>query len=291
MLRQRTVPTLGLVALAGCVSTVRPLDPEPVASAAPWLGRWDQAQERLDATGERAVELSFFEGMHMQIGALRASGRLPPPAEAAAEVLVVTEGQGILEAGGQRVPLDPGCLVFLPKGARGALLGDARAPVYALVARRPRAPVGGAVRVLRSEEAFPRDVVAAPGGNAARVLAELPGAFTARLLGVSGVVDRHLHRRHDELWFVISGWGTLGVGNEGTARNFISQPLRERSLVYLPPLHPHSFADEGGRTILLALDAPPLPRLEEDTVAVPTREKANNGRPAFPEQVAPRPPR
>ena len=70
---------------------------------------------------------------------------------------------------------------------------------------------------------------------------------------------------------MLSGWGTLGLGAEGSARHFISHPLRDHAMVFIPIRAPHSYANEAEKTLLLSVHAPALLPDDSDTYRLDNR--------------------
>ena len=267
----RLLALLPLLLSVACVSAERP---DYAESGLPqrddYLARWEQVSAKLLEGGHLSVERELHSGPHMRLHAIYVKSRLEAPVAPAPEVLIVVEGQGLLEAGAERFALEPGNVALLPRGSRGVIYGDETSPLVALVVRGKQG-LGGTPQVLGEAEVFPREVIEPRKGNALRVIGSLPGAFTVRTVGVSGVIERHVHLEHDELVFVINGWGTLGMGREGEGRNFIAHPLRERSVVHMPARIPHEYADTSGRTLAISIYAPELADPKTDTYPIKQR--------------------
>lgn len=125
------------------------------------VGHWSilaaSATDALDTPGPDGrtpefVDAPLARGDDLEVSLIAARGRIPAPARAADEVLIVVQGPfaddrpcGVLHVTGRPHELSPGTVALLPAGARGAL-EPARGgkPLLAIVARTLRRPAPGA---------------------------------------------------------------------------------------------------------------------------------------------------
>ena len=227
-----------------------PVLPTKVNDYRSWLQSWRQVQDDLAAEEARTVGASFHKGKQLQVQAVKVGDRLPAPETPASEVLIVIEGSGALElSDGSLRLLSPGCVALLPAGARKSLsVADGQLQALML---RSLLPGTGEVQILDADEILPLRLVESKGGTQVHQVGELPGALSVHTVSIGGLREREVHLDREEFLLVISGWGTLGLGAEGSARYFGSQPLRENGMVFIPAGAPHSYRNESEKTLLL----------------------------------------
>lgn len=246
-----------------------------------------QALEEQAAAGDAAgfVEAPLTTADHMEVGLLVTRGRVPPPARPADEVLVVIELDGVelqgdrpcgaLMVEGRSRPIAPGTIAVLPAGARGALeLAPAArgGTLYVLVVRAVgAAPARAGGRAWLSDigaldlEAAPRDPptaepslvrVAGLGDRlGVHVLALTRHQTTdaaRRQVVVEQLVPTQARPRHDEALLVLTGEGSVGLGDGG-------HRVQAGSLVLVParlPFHmTHDSPPPGLRALVISVPA------------------------------------
>ncbi|MCO5165165.1 MAG: cupin domain-containing protein [Planctomycetes bacterium] len=258
------------------------------------VGQWSflasSARQALDAQeGGRPgyVEASLTRADHLEVALLATRGRVPPPARPADEVLVVIELEGATVADdrpvaalmveGRPQPLSAGTIAVLPSGARGAL---ELAPVarggtlHVLVVRAVRSAGAAGGRAWVSDVgALPLDEepdgppstepsftrVAAVGDRLGLYVMALTrhatlDRQTQRQIVVEQLVPTQARPRHDEALLVLSGEGSVGVGDGG-------HRIQTGSLVVVP----------AGLPFHLTNDTPP-PGMRLLVVSAPARE-------------------
>jgi mannose-6-phosphate isomerase-like protein (cupin superfamily) len=255
---------LGALLGAGCVSSPGEQPTDKQSRLEPWVAHWSNVVERNPKLGLNAVRV----GKHLQLRSLHASQRNPVVFEAdRSHVMVVIEGQGFLEFEGtdgiKRVPLQPGHAAALPSG--GARVTGVGGELWALVAT-PTSPDSSSTPavVLPVDELFPQSVVEAPGQIAEAAHQDGVSLHAGGVSRNAGL-RRHAHLKHDLIILFLSGEGTLGVGSEAgdtsaksvgdrqLKRGYVSSPVSERALAFLPAGAPHSFIAEGVDTSLLVM--------------------------------------
>ncbi len=284
----RAAAALGLLAclLAGCVTE------EKLLPERRWVSEWDRVVREIQR-GDGAPEpfTLIHEGKHLSVHllGLRPLERYDPVEAPRAEVVIVVEGGGNITVEGEAEAVAPGDVLVLPAGARGVARGSPRLPLLCLVVRAkapppPDAPEARA-RILREQEVFPDAVLHGLAAIDRRELASIPGQLSLNAIAMRlGELPRHLHFRHDELVFMIQGFGTFGWGDEaGSAqivRGFTSFPLPTKSLVYIPTRVPHSYVDEATPTLALSVFGPAFEDgHERDFYEVPDYEKKPDAKP------------
>lgn len=274
---------LALVLLLPACTTQNPDGSDGPASAVtqespPWQSTWELVKAELKREGTPSAVRIMHRGAYLSVAAICVEGTLPPPIRQAAEVLIVVEGKGTLETRGAEHPLTAGSIAVMPAGQRGPI----HAPdggFYALVIRSLNAKAAtGEVSVAGVDEVLPASLIDNPGGNHAHTVGSVSGGLTVRTLSISGTVGRHVHLAHDEFVFLIGGWGTMGLGSEGSARHFMSYPLRERSMALIPAHSPHGYSNESDRTLAISISGPSLEAGAEDSF--PIGERGEIGRSA-----------
>lgn len=281
--------------LAGCVTEQeRDRRAPAILSERRWLSDWDRVVSEVQGGETPPAPLTLIhEGEHLGVYllGLRAQERYAPPPgeEPRAEVVIVVEGGGNVVVEGRPEAVAPGDVLVLPAGARGLARGSPQLPLLCLVVRAkapppPDAPPARA-RILREQEVFPDAVLHGLAAIDRRELASLPGQLSLDALCLRlGKLPRHAHYRHDELVFVIQGFGTFGWGDEAgsaqIARGFTSSPLPTKSLVYIPTRVPHSYLDEATPTLALSVFGPAFEDGQErDFYGVPDYEKKPDAKP------------
>lgn len=269
--------------LCGCVEVVPTFDPEAPpdssknAEQTNWQGSWDPLRATLAREPGSSAQL-LNAGIHLSLHGVLVRDSLAAPTREAAEVLVVVEGLGVLTTGTAIHALEPGTVAILDAGARREIraLGGALSGLL-LRSRETGSSESEPVadQVFGYTEAFPPTLD--PEGskeNLERVIGLVPGKISARALSVGAILPRHMHVEHDEVLFLLHGWGTMGLGGHGVSRNFASYPLRERSIVFVEPLSTHGFRDEEGRTFALSIHGGPEPEQIATKDTISTVERA-----------------
>lgn len=297
--RQAVAPLAVAVALlGGCVTDGGSAPRPPRHENRQWFSDWDRLVRETAAqaktTGAPALERLAKDGDQVAIHhlALRPGARLaaPPPA---AEVVIVVEGAGTISVGERARPVEAGAVLVLPAGARGRALARADRPLLALAVRsKAPAPPDATPRpaILAIDDLFPDAAIHGPAKVWRQRIARLPGQLAVDAVAVKlGEIPRHVHYAHDEVVFVLEGFGTLGHGEDGPpvetdageetleiSRGFVSSAIRTKSLLYLPTRTAHSFLDEANPTLALSISAPELGD-DPDTYAVPDNAQAQQG--------------
>ena len=267
--------------LSGCVEVVPAYDPEAApdssknAEGTNWQGNWDTLRSQLGKELGSASHL-LHQSAHLALHGLIVRDPLAAPARDAAEVLIVVEGLGVLKTQTAIHALEPGTVAILDAGARREIraLGGELSGLLLRSASSSGSSSPVADQVFGYREAFP--ISLDPEGskeNLERMIGLVPGVISARALSIGGIHPRHMHVQHDEVLFLLQGWGTMGLGGHGESRNFVSYPLRERSIVFMDPLSTHGFRDEEGRTFALSIHGGPNPAAvnAKDSVAAVER--------------------
>jgi quercetin dioxygenase-like cupin family protein len=261
------------LALPGCAAAPAPVQ-EGIRG---WHSTWDLVHRQLTAESVGAIEKEVFVGRHLSVHGLLVRSELGAPSVASAEILIVVDGLGVLGTTTGAHALEPGTVALLPAGARTSIksLGD-RELSGLLVRSESMAPSGGEVQVFDDEQAFPLELLHADAKRAdhseIRVLGALPGHLSARVVSVGRLrpLRAHLHPNHDELIFVLKGWGKLGVGGEGVgaSRHYVDYPMRVRGVVVMGQGALHAYADDEGRTLAISIHGPVLGDRRRDTFFV-----------------------
>ena len=102
----------------------------------------------------------------------------------------------------------------------------------------------------------------APDGTAVRLLLTLAGGSMAHFeLPAGGVSHAVTHRTVEEIWFVLSGRGSIWRRQEGVER---IDPLSPGTSLTIPLGTAFQFRAEGGSTLaFLAITMPPWPGMNE----------------------------
>jgi mannose-6-phosphate isomerase-like protein (cupin superfamily) len=103
---------------------------------------------------------------------------------------------------------------------------------------------------------------AAPDGTAVRLLLSLPGGSMAHFeLPAGGVSHAVTHRTVEEIWFVVSGRGSIWRGQEGVER---IDALAPGTALTIPLGTAFQFRAEGDSALaFVAITMPPWPGMEE----------------------------
>ncbi|HEY7399208.1 MAG TPA: cupin domain-containing protein [Gaiellaceae bacterium] len=160
--------------------------------------------------------------------------------EPADEVLYVLEGEGELEAGGERHALRPGTAVFVAAGTPWRAAGARVLSV--LVHEPPAATAPFAVRDLTAEE---RGSATAGRQFVLGATPEVGCASATQFVGLvpPGRAPDHFHT-YDEVIYVVAGEGELVIDGERA-------PLRAGSCVHLPARLVHCLANTGDEELRL----------------------------------------
>jgi mannose-6-phosphate isomerase-like protein (cupin superfamily) len=102
----------------------------------------------------------------------------------------------------------------------------------------------------------------APDGTAVRLLLSLAGGSMAHFeLPAGGVSHAVTHRTVEEIWFVVSGRGSIWRRQEGVER---IDPLGPGTALSIPLGTAFQFRAEGGSALaFVAITMPPWPGMEE----------------------------
>jgi mannose-6-phosphate isomerase-like protein (cupin superfamily) len=102
----------------------------------------------------------------------------------------------------------------------------------------------------------------APDGTAVRLLLSLAGGSMAHFkLPAGGVSHAVRHRTVEEIWFVVSGRGSIWRRQEGVER---IDPLGPGTALSIPLGTAFQFRAEGGSALaFVAITMPPWPGMEE----------------------------
>lgn len=292
---------LGAAALLAVCAVGCAAPPAATTRAEPWLSEWDLLLRqsavlaaRQEAPALERIVTSKAHGVLHHL-ALRPGSRLDAP-PAAAEVLIVVEGRGTLVVAGAERPVEAGDVLVLPAGARGAAQADAGQPLLALAARARSAveTPGAQAQFLAVEDLFPGAALHGPERLWRRRVARIPGQVAVDAVAVKrGEVPRHVHLDHDEVVFVLQGFGTLGHGEEDLpktleeeelsihfrpelGRTYVNSAIVARGLVYLPARTPHGYVDEANPTLALSISLPDVGDAR-DTYAIPDHARAQSG--------------
>ncbi|HEX6761314.1 MAG TPA: cupin domain-containing protein [Gaiellaceae bacterium] len=160
--------------------------------------------------------------------------------ETADEVLYVLDGEGELEAAGERRPLRGGTAAFVAAGTPWRA-GGVRA-LSVLVHDPPSATAPFAVRDLTAEE---RGSATAGRQFVLGTTPELGCASATQFIGLvpPGRAPDHFHT-YDEVIYILEGEGELLIDGERT-------PLRAGSCVHLPARLVHCLANTGDEELRL----------------------------------------
>ncbi len=106
----------------------------------------------------------------------------------------------------------------------------------------------------------------APDGTAVRLLPSLAGGSMAHFELTAGAVSHAVaHRTVEEIWYVLSGRGTLWRRSQDGER---TEPIEPNVAVTIPLGVAFQFrASEGAPLAFLAVTMPPWPGMEEAVVA------------------------
>jgi uncharacterized cupin superfamily protein len=156
------------------------------------------------------------------------------------ELLYVLAGDGVLEAGGARLPLRPGTSAFLASGTSWSAAGVRALSV--LVHDPPAASAPLAVRDLTAEE---KGTATAGRQFVLGATPEVGCTSATQFIGLvpPGRAPDHFHT-YDEVIYVLEGEGALEIDGE-------SAPLRSGSCVHLPARLVHCLANTGDTELRL----------------------------------------
>ncbi|ADI04152.1 hypothetical protein SBI_01031 [Streptomyces bingchenggensis BCW-1] len=138
------------------------------------LGRVSELMREAAADRGGALWRLAAEGRQLDSNVIRlpAEARVDFHVEPDLDVLLyVADGSGWLDVADTRQELEPGCVAWLPHGARRALSAGADGLVYLTVhRRRPGLAIRGAVQETAVQETAARDAAAPEGGESACLL-------------------------------------------------------------------------------------------------------------------------